>query len=539
MRYSKGAATLLSTVFTFRVKTVNADVFDDSSNQLLPVTDTATNGLTVTPTSGPTPPTIKRDRKPVDTGILNLTDTATKGTDVIASSSGITITSTCDTFVTCKNGLDTSDPTGGTSCYYSCVGTTGAPLCCAYDDGTGTYFDACSGFTGKVCKDGKSCNGKEACQDATIKFVVNSCIGDYACLKAGFNGGSIGNVYDSCEGQEACDELGTFNGKVGNIINSCKKSSACQHAATNGGIIESITNSCNGMGACVNTGDNNGRVGNVLNSCNDVSACFGAASGNGLIGSISDSCNEGSGACRVLGSAYGIIGNVLNSCKGYYACNSGALMGGAIGNITASCKGERACDGLGRDVGTVGSINNACTSAKSCFHGGGLGGVIGNIETSCTADDSCRDLGQTRGKVGHLTNSCTGKFSCQDAGSKRGSIGSISQSCKAAYACDGAGSGSSGAITSNLMNCCNNVNECKDALKTLPANCKAPTTSKPKPPPASKVSENVMFVCNSKIDNYPMCLIVFFNFISALAVGEAFKADDLVQQEVDEYGSAR
>jgi hypothetical protein len=36
------------------------------------------------------------------------------------------------------------------------------------------------------------------------------------------------------------------------------------------------------------------------------------------------------------------------------------------------------------------------------------------------------------------------------------------------------------------MNCCNNVDECKGAQKTLPATCKAPTTPKPKPPPASK-----------------------------------------------------
>ena len=196
VRYSKEAAALLSTVITFRVKSlVVADIFDSSNEELHPGTeDTALNGLLTasSPTSATTI-TINHERKPVDTGILNPVDTGTKGTDVIASSSGITITSTCDTFVTCKNGLDSSDPTDNTKCFDTCNNN-----CCTFDDGSGNLDDACSGFTGKVCMDGKSCNGKYACWNAYIPSVVNSCIGDEACYKAGGDGGSVGNVNDLC-----------------------------------------------------------------------------------------------------------------------------------------------------------------------------------------------------------------------------------------------------------------------------------------------------------------------------------------------------
>jgi len=63
--------------------------------------------------------------------------------------------------------------------------------------------DACVGFTGKVCKDG-SCNGYKACENANISSVVNSCVGRSACVKAGYLGGSIGNIVDSCKYEAAC-----------------------------------------------------------------------------------------------------------------------------------------------------------------------------------------------------------------------------------------------------------------------------------------------------------------------------------------------
>ena len=268
---------------------VVADIFG-SSNKLLPGTDTAAkNGLTAAPTSGPT------YAKAIDTGVLN--HTAANDTGIIASNSEITVfASNCNTYVTCKNGLDISDSTGGTTCYDSCV-ASGESLCCAYTDVTGATFNACSGFTGKVCMDG-SCNGFAACQDAMIPSVVNSCIGGQVCYNAGSEGGSIEKVSDSCKGTFACNCLGFFNGKVGNVLNACNFDGACSHAAYKGGII----------------------------------------------GSISDSCNEDNGACGFLGFKYGTVGNVLNSCNGYRACFGGASSGGSIGSITISCNCKNACE---------------------------------------------------------------------------------------------------------------------------------------------------------------------------------------------------
>ena len=413
MRYSKAAATLLSTVFTFGVKSgVAADIFD-SSSELRLGTDTA-----------------------VDAGILE----NPAATAAFASSSEITTASTCNTFVTCVDGKDSSDVTGTTTCYNACDKD-----CCTYDDGAGGYFDACGGFTGKVCKDGNSCNGIRACEGATIPSVVKSCIGEFACFQAGGDGGSIGNVNDSCEGDKACYKLAYQNGKVGNVLNSCIGQNACEDAARDGG----------------------------------------------LIGSITDSCKEGDKACYELGIGYGNVGGILNSCKGERACEHGAIDAGSIASITRSCYEYRACDSLG-ESGDVGNINLSCTNRYSCYYGGAYGGIVGNIVSSCTADFSCWDLGRGRGKVGHVTHSCSEYESCQYAGSKRGAIGSITQSCNAANACDGAGLGPSGGIDSNLINCCNADSACEDVTQaTLPTTCKAPA---PTPPPTSKVRGCILYL---------------------------------------------
>ena len=158
--------------------------------------------------------------------------------------------------------------------------------------------------------------------------------------------------------------------------------------------------------------------------------------------------------------------------------------------------------------GNIGSITSSCTAENACYHGGSYGGVIGSITQSCTYDGSCQDLGRGRGKVGHVTNSCKQVDSCQDAGSKRGSIGSITQSCNAANACDGAGSGSSGAITSSLTNCCSAQvvgGDCEGKTQaTLPTTCQAPPTPMPTTPKptASKVREVIYDACNTEFNSY-------------------------------------
>ena len=113
----------------------------------------------------------------------------------MSSSSSSQQQSTCTAgFVDCKDGFLASDSKK------SCKDACGKNKKCCVDDGGD---DACVGFTGKVCKDG-SCNGYKACENANISSVVNSCVGRSACVKAGYLGGSIGNIVDSCKYEAAC-----------------------------------------------------------------------------------------------------------------------------------------------------------------------------------------------------------------------------------------------------------------------------------------------------------------------------------------------
>ena len=179
MRYSRGTASLLSTVFTFQARSVAAvDIFDQKSNE-----------------AG------------VDAGVLAL-----------APSSSVTIASTCDAdkIVTCVNGFDVNSPGGTTSCYDSCAGD-----CCFYGGS-----DACIGFTGKVCKDG-SCSGAAACKNANIPLVVYSCKGYQACEIAGFGGGTIGIVNDSGNEDRDGFKAGFLSGSMGGMNDWCKGKRAC------------------------------------------------------------------------------------------------------------------------------------------------------------------------------------------------------------------------------------------------------------------------------------------------------------------------
>lgn len=442
MRYSKAAASLLSTVFAFRAKSATADIFNGVDAFAPTVINADVNALAPTEnvndvdagiSSVSSTATIelkhkckasevdcvhgslrtRTDANAADAGLLNTTETAAKGSEV-APSGGIVIASTAPTnsdaadtgILAAATAADAAAPMIALAATPSTCAAANIVVCvdgylatqlstsCSTECGSACCVgtDACFGFTGKVCKDSNSCMGDKSCKGAAIPSVVFSCSGENACYFAGYNGGSIGKIVDSCIGIKACEDLGRYYGKVGNILNSCLGNNACYHTASEGG----------------------------------------------LIGSITDSCNEGDEVCYSLGETYGNVGNVLNSCKGVDACRFGAYQGGSIGNIA----------------------------------------------NSCTVLNSCTDLGQGRGKVGHVTGSCTGENSCRNAGSKRGSIGNISDSCKSNNACDMAGSGSTGGITSNLMKCCNNIYECvDDTQSTLPATCKAPA---PGPPPASK-----------------------------------------------------
>ncbi len=149
------------------------------------------------------------------------------------------------------------------SCQTECNGK-----CCS-----GT--DACTGFTGKICKDG-SCNLDKACYFASIPLVVNSCKGEYSCYYAD---------------------------RVGNIVNSCNGNSSCYHFGwySPGNETRHIRDSCNGFEACDSVAYY-GSIGNITSSCNATHACRYAGSplppGTGLISSILKSCCNGVSECE-------------------------------------------------------------------------------------------------------------------------------------------------------------------------------------------------------------------------------------------------
>jgi hypothetical protein len=185
--------------------------------------------------------------------------------------------------VECVDGVLTSDTSQ--SCVDECdgdccVGTTGSP-------------DACTGFTGRVCKDGYSCTGLDACKDADIDLVVGGCRGDAAygllgvCEKADIKRG----VIRGCIGDDgSCYGAGSNGGYVGRIKDGCVGDKACRFLGSYGGYVGFADNGCVGdEKVCYQAGGNNGRVGFIRNACKGKIAC-GGAGGAGFVGFIENSC---------------------------------------------------------------------------------------------------------------------------------------------------------------------------------------------------------------------------------------------------------
>lgn len=163
-------------------------------------------------------------------------------------------------FVQCKNGMA---PGGKTTCEDACD-----TECCVGKR-------ACDGFTGKICKDGVSCVGPNACYYSDIGVVSKGCNGVEACFRAG---------------------------PIGEILNSCAADLSCYRA---GGTIEKILDSCNAPFACLSLAANNGRMGVIASSCNAASSCRGALSFGGdelLSFGIKDCCSMDTGDCEVFTS---------------------------------------------------------------------------------------------------------------------------------------------------------------------------------------------------------------------------------------------
>ncbi len=410
MRYTKAAASLLSTAFTFQAKSlvVVADIFDPDHEA--PVGALARTNYK---SAG------------ADTGILSAAADMTPSSVMIAS------TATCSAgIVNCNKGKVVGNPT--TSCYDECGGAGGA--CC---QGT----DACTGFTGKVCKDG-SCDGTDACKNAFILSVVNGCKGDRACDRAGYDGGLISSIVNSCFGYRTCQMVAENGGRVGDIIGSCDYDPADPDAEFYYGF------------ACHYLGRNGGRVGDVKGSC------------------------YGTYACADVGHR-GIVGDMTGSCLGYGACDDFGRDGGKVGTVFKSCNGDRACRETAENFGTIGDITSSCTGNKACYQLSKYGGTVGSITNSCTVASSCDFLAKLFGTVKNITDSCIALDSCQGTAYDRGSTGSILTSCRAGEACLNAGSAQAGAITSDIVNCCNTFEACElDNEASLPAACKIKISTK-------------------------------------------------------------
>jgi len=96
--------------------------------------------------------------------------------------------------VDCVNGLKRGTTT---TCAEAGTNDADEEWCCS-----GT--DACTDFTGIVCRDKRSCMGKEACKGATIDAVVNACKKDYACTEAGSASAISPGIYDCCNKKQEC-----------------------------------------------------------------------------------------------------------------------------------------------------------------------------------------------------------------------------------------------------------------------------------------------------------------------------------------------
>ncbi len=160
-------------------------------------------------------------------------------------------------YVDCVNGYiaGTTNFIPDNSCTAACIDSAnpGPPKCCYGKQ-------ACTGFTGKVCKDGTSCMGPYACLGAkNIPQVKNSCQGNKACKSVaapatGVGGvaGTVGNIINSCNGDYSCYALGFNGGTVGYIESSCTARHACNAIALDGGTVGNIKNSCTAYKACRN-----------------------------------------------------------------------------------------------------------------------------------------------------------------------------------------------------------------------------------------------------------------------------------------------
>ena len=333
------------------------------------------------------------------------------------------LTATCDAgFVTCCRGFEgecdaDGNPTSDTTCMDVCSNGAGGYDCCRNDSGTGDV-NACTGFTGKVCRDGSCSLGDKACNLANVGEIINGCQGKMSCSRVGWI------RYTSDNPNEA--------NPVPRIHNSCRSSDhACASMATD---------QSHGAGYTAKPGN---EVGNIINSCN----------GN----SDPDATDHldpsyGTFQCALMGERWGTVGDVVNSCTGNQACAMVSREGteaypSTVGNILGSCHGYLPCSNLVRNGAVVGDIVDSCNSSNACqqlYYKNGFKdhpGTMGDIVRSGIGNHAMISLGFDGGIIGDMYDSCNGSFACQHLGRWQpngfdSSVGNVIGSCNADYACD-------------------------------------------------------------------------------------------------------
>ena len=175
--------------------------------------------------------------------------------------------------VDCDDGMS-----GSVTCKEACDGD-----CCFGPDDN----DACAGFTGQVCKDKKSCIGRDACVDADIGRVVGGCTGIESCEGASIKHG----VIRGCIGYDQACQYAGKSGYVGRIKDGCVGDEVCNNMGGNGGFVGFVDNGCVGDETCYKLGYNDGRVGFIKNACKKLEACYYLAYDNGYVGSIERACS--------------------------------------------------------------------------------------------------------------------------------------------------------------------------------------------------------------------------------------------------------
>ena len=350
----------------------------------------------------------------------------------------------------------------------------------------------------------------------SIGIIHGSCVGDYSCYYAAHIKGSVDEIMNSCHGHSACESIAVgahgggevyYESSIGTIDGSCIGNFSCQYASYEGGDITEIVNSCNHTNACSSAAESYGSIGLIHDSCIGSFSCYSVAFDYGEIDEIVRSCHD-VGACNY--SAYG--GNIAvieDSCLGKDSCNRASAAGGDIGDILSSCRGAEACFYMAYVYGEIERLFDSCVNGeRACFMAAYYGGSIGAITFSCKDGDYvctkaaagfceynekkqyCKETSKLGGSIGDVEESCIDVGACRYLAYSEGSIrDGIENGCRGELACLSLGESST--IDGQINDCCNGVEICANVSSFEATDCNgegttSPTTSPTPSPSTSK-----------------------------------------------------